>query len=58
VLLTTILSVATVAGMILFTWLTLAGLRRIDLSLLEKYEPGLMGGLLATVGVLIILFEK
>ncbi|MEP7014168.1 MAG: hypothetical protein ABI925_01890 [Verrucomicrobiota bacterium] len=58
VLLTGILSVATVAGMILFTWLTLAGLRRIDLGLLEKYEQGLMGGLLSVVGVLIILFEK
>ena len=57
VLLTTILSVATVAGMIIFTSLTLAGLRRINLSFLERYEPGLMGGLLAIVGVLIILFE-
>lgn len=58
VLLTTILSVATVAGMILFTSLTLAGLRRINLSLLEKYETGLMGVLLSIVGLLIILFEK
>ncbi len=58
VLLTLILSVATVAGMILFTWLTLAGLRRINLGLLEKYELGLMGLLLSMVGVLIVLFEK
>ncbi len=57
-LLTAILSVATVAGMIVFTWLTLAGMRRINLRLLEKYELGLMGVLLCAVGVLIILFEK
>ena len=57
-LLTAILSVATVAGMIVFTWLTLAGMRRINLRLLEKYELGLMGALLCVVGILIILFEK
>jgi len=57
-LLTAILSIATVAGMIVFTWLTLAGMRRINLGLLEKYELGLMGVLLCAVGVLIILFEK
>ena len=57
-LLTAILSVATVGGMIVFTWLTLVGMRRINLRLLEKYELGLMGALLCAVGVLIILFEK
>ena len=57
-LLTGILSVATVAGMIVFTWLTLTGMRRISLRKLEKYELGLMGVLLCAVGVLIILFEK
>jgi nickel/cobalt exporter len=57
-LLTAILSVATVAGMIVFTWITLAGLGRINLRWLEKYELGLMGTLLSAVGLLIILFEK
>jgi nickel/cobalt transporter (NicO) family protein len=57
-LLTAILSIATVAGMIVFTWLTLAGMRRINLGRLEKYELGLMGLLLCIVGVLILLFEK
>ena len=57
-LLTAILSLATVAGMILFTWLTLTGMKRISLHRLEKYEFGLMGVLLCAVGVLIILFEK
>ncbi len=56
-LLTAILSVGTVAGMVLFTWLTLAGVRKVKLRLLEKYESGLIGGLLCTVGLLIILLE-
>jgi nickel/cobalt transporter (NicO) family protein len=58
VLLTGILSVATVAGMILFTSLTLAGLGRIKLGVLEKYESGLIAVLLCAVGVLILLFER
>jgi nickel/cobalt transporter (NicO) family protein len=57
-LLTAILSVATVAGMIVFTGLTLSGMRRISLRQLEKYELGLMGVLLCVVGILIILFDK
>lgn len=57
-LLTVILSIGCVAGMVIFTALTLAGVRRIKLGLLEKYESGLMGVLLCVIGVLIILFEK
>jgi nickel/cobalt exporter len=57
-LLTVILSVGCVAGMVIFTALTLAGVRRIKLGMLEKYESGLMGVLLCVIGVLIILFEK
>lgn len=57
-LLTLILSVGTVAGMVLFTSLTLAGVKRVKLGLLERYESGLIGALLCTVGLLIILLEK
>ncbi len=57
-LLTVILSVGTVAGMVLFTSLTLAGVQKMKLNLLERYESGLIGGLLCLVGLLIILFEK
>jgi hypothetical protein len=57
VLLTAILSVATVIGMLIFTWLTLTGLRQISLQALEKFELGIMGTLLCAVGMLIILFE-
>jgi ABC-type nickel/cobalt efflux system permease component RcnA len=55
--LTAVLSVATVAGMVLFTSLTLAGLSKIKLGVLEKYESALMGILLCAVGILIIVFE-
>ena len=55
--LTAVLSLATVAGMVLFTSLTLAGLSKIKLGLLEKYESVLMGVLLCAVGILIIVFE-
>ena len=57
-LLTGVLSVGTVAGMVLFTWLTIAGLGKVKLGLLEKYESALMGVLLCAVGVLIVLFER
>ncbi len=57
-LLTAILSVGTVAGMVIFTSLTLAGVQKIKLTLLEKYESGLIGSLLCMVGLLIILFEN
>jgi nickel/cobalt exporter len=56
-LLTAILSVATVAGMVCFTSLTLAGLDRLKLGMLEKYESALMAALLCAVGLLILLFE-
>jgi hypothetical protein len=56
--LTAILSIGTVAGMLLFTGLTLAGMKKLQLGLLEKYESALMGGVLCLVGLLILLFEK
>jgi hypothetical protein len=56
-LLTAILSIGTVLGMVLFTFLTLVGVRKIKLNLLEKYESGLIGALLCAVGVWIIVME-
>lgn len=56
-LLTAILSIGTVAGMVLFTWLTLRGVQKVKLTALEKYESGIIGGLLCVVGLLIIFFE-
>jgi hypothetical protein len=47
-----------VAGMVVFTSLTLAGLSRIKLGFLEKYESALTGALLGVVGVLILIVER
>jgi cadmium resistance protein CadD (predicted permease) len=41
----------------LFTSLTLAGLSKIKLGILEKYESMIMGILLCAVGILIIVVE-
>lgn len=57
-LLTVILSVATIAGMVTFTWLTLVGLEKLKLRWLERYESGVMGGLLCLLGLFVIVFEK
>ncbi|MDQ3115964.1 MAG: hypothetical protein M3Q86_05045 [Verrucomicrobiota bacterium] len=57
-LLTLILTIATIAGMVVFTWLALVGIEQVKLRAFEKYEAGVMGVLLCAVGVLIILFEQ
>ena len=56
-LLTGVLSIGTVTGMVAFTGASIAGLGKVKLGLLEKYESLLMGLLLCLVGLLIILFE-
>ena len=56
-LLSAILAIATVAGMIVFTWLTLLGLQRLRLKALEKYEPITVGMVFCLLGLIIILFE-
>jgi len=57
-LLTIILTAATIAGMIVFTFLALIGIEQVKLRAFEKYEALIMGALLCIVGVLIILLEK
>lgn len=56
-LLSAILAIATVAGMIVFTWLTLLGLQRLRFKALEKYEPIIVGVVFCLLGLIIILFE-
>ena len=58
VLLSAVLAIATVAGMITFTWLTLLGLQRLRVRMLEKYEPLIVSGVFCALGVLIIIFER
>jgi nickel/cobalt exporter len=57
-LLTLILSTAAVAGMLVFTWLALLGIRSIGLGWFERYESLVIGSLLLLVGVMVLLFEK
>jgi nickel/cobalt exporter len=56
-ILTAALSVGAILGMVLFTWLTLVGLGRLNLSFLEKFESVIMGILLCAVGLLILVLE-
>jgi ABC-type nickel/cobalt efflux system permease component RcnA len=56
-LLSATLAVATVAGMVVFTWLTLAGVEKLKLSTLEKFESGILGGVLCLLGIIVILVE-
>src|ERR1043166_2448855 len=56
-LLSATLAVATVAGMLTFTWLTLLGLQRLRLRPLEKHEPLIVSGVFCFLGLLIIIFE-
>lgn len=56
-LLSLLLAVATLAGMLLFTWLTLLGIARLRLERLERYENGLAGSVLLVLGVLVWAIE-
>ena len=55
--LTLILAVAALAGMTLFTWLTLRGLEQVRIRRLERREAGLIGGAFCILGVLVVLLE-
>ena len=56
-LLSSVLAIATVAGMVTFTWLTLLGLQRLRFKMLEDYEPMIVGGVFCLLGLLVIIFE-
>ncbi len=52
-----ILAAGTLAGMTLFTWLTLRGLKRFDLKRLEHYEAGLLSAVFILLGLMMLLIE-
>lgn len=52
-----ILAVATLAGMLLFTWLTLVGLEKFEIKNFERYEAALLGAMFTVLGVLLIVLE-
>jgi len=56
-LLSSVLAIATVAGMMMFTWLTLLGLRRLRLRSIAKYEPLAVGIVFCVLGLMIIVLE-
>ena len=55
--LSAILAAATFAGMLVFTWLALVGLEKIQVKKFERYEAAWLGALFTLVGVLIMLME-
>jgi nickel/cobalt exporter len=52
------LALATLAGMMTFTSLTMAGIERLNLKFLEHYESAILGVVLCVLGVLIVLVES
>lgn len=56
-ILSSILAIGTLAGMMLFTTLTLIGMEKLKLAAIEKYEGFIMGSLLCILGLAIIILE-
>jgi ABC-type nickel/cobalt efflux system permease component RcnA len=57
IVLSIILAVATLASMLIFTWLALIGFDRIRLQRFERYEAGLLGSLFAVLAIVILVLE-
>jgi ABC-type nickel/cobalt efflux system permease component RcnA len=55
IVLSLILAVATLGGMMIFTWLTLVGLERFEVKHFERYEAGLLGALFTLLGGLLVV---
>jgi hypothetical protein len=52
-----ILAVGTLGGMLLFTWLTLIGLQKVELKRIEHWEAAMLGVVFMTLGVLMLTLE-
>lgn len=57
ILLTVILALATLAGMTLFTWLTLIGFEKLRLRYFERWEAGLLGAIFVLLGLTMLLMQ-
>lgn len=55
--LSAILAVGTLAGMTIFTWLTLRGLERFELKKIERYESGVLAAVFCVLGLMMLLVE-
>ncbi|AHF92418.1 hypothetical protein OPIT5_21355 [Opitutaceae bacterium TAV5] len=58
VVLSIILAAGALGGMLLFTWLTMVGLERVNLRRFERMEAGLLAGLFMILGVLVVIVER
>ena len=54
IVLSAVLALATIAGMMVFTWLTTSGVERLRLGFLERYESGVLGALMLFLGTGVI----
>lgn len=52
-----VLAIATTAGMMIFTAITLSGLHRINLKAVEKYESAILGAVLCLLAFVIVFVE-
>jgi nickel/cobalt exporter len=55
--LSAILAVGTLAGMLVFTWLTLVGLEKFQVQKFERYEAAMLGSIFTVLGILLLVFE-
>ena len=53
-----VLAIATTAGMMIFTAITLSGLHRINLKAIERYESGILGAVLCVLAFVIVFVES
>lgn len=53
-----ILIVATLSGMVFFTWLALMGWERLRLKALERFESLILGVLLCVLGIVVMFLEN
>jgi nickel/cobalt transporter (NicO) family protein len=57
VVLSVILAIATLAGMTVFTWLTLVGFEKLKLGYIEKWEAGLLGVIFILLGLTMLMVQ-
>lgn len=53
-----VLAIATTAGMMIFTAITLSGLHRVNLKAMEKYESAILGAVLCLLAFVIVFVES
>ena len=56
-MLSAVLAGATILGMVVFTWISILGANRLPLGLLERYEAGILGGVLCALGLGIMILD-